>query len=81
MARTKVIGKKINRLTVLSEGTKISGGRIRTTLNCICECGKLTTVFKCGNTISCGCVKRIFKDQHKSKKNKKLVASNETEVS
>lgn len=58
------IGKKYNRLTVISIGEprKRCDGRNHNTVNCICECGKegnykLTEVVS-GHSGSCGCLRR-----------------------
>lgn len=55
------IGKRYGRLVVLSEGPIIESksGKKRSSLNCICDCGKEATVstkrLKDGTTSSCGC--------------------------
>ena len=63
-----IIGTKIFNLTILSQEIRVIKGRNRTYLNCICFCGNTVSVIKNGNTQSCGCIKRKFKDQFKSKK-------------
>ena len=55
-------GKRFGKLVVLNEAEKIGmpgKSRWRSRWNCLCDCGKQTTVFstslKSGNTKSCGC--------------------------
>lgn len=54
----EVIGKKFNKLTVISENKEVTPRK----LLCQCDCGNIVTVKKTqvlsGNTKSCGCLKR-----------------------
>lgn len=60
---TLMIGKKFNRLTVVSEA--LPGKRNRTRYNCLCECGKTTvqfgTILRTNRIKSCGCI--IYEDR------------------
>jgi hypothetical protein len=60
-----LIGQTFNRLTVISEAETKNNFSY---WNCICECGKETTVLgsslKNGNTKSCGCLKKETHTKH-----------------
>lgn len=55
-----VIGKKFNRLTIISQGPPATKGDRR--WNCLCDCGNSIHVrvvdLRRGNTKSCGCLRR-----------------------
>lgn len=59
--RTKsIVGKKINKLTVLDEYLVHKNNRNYTYCTCKCECGNVVTIIKTnvsrGVTKSCGCL-------------------------
>lgn len=63
---TKLIGTKLNRLTILEfMGTNKHGNKI---FSCLCDCGNTITVYaghlKNGNPKSCGCYAKEVKTKH-----------------
>ena len=84
--KRELIGKKFNKLTVVSvneeESSKIRGRQRYTYFNCLCDCGNTTTVGvnSLGKTISCGCAwsEKMYKD-YTGERFGKLVAVRPTE--
>ena len=67
-----MIGRKYNRLTIISEPySELQGGKKRRFVDCRCECNKVTKVIlnalMSGYTLSCGCAKQKFEDPVKNK--------------
>ena len=82
----ELIGKKFNRLTVVSvneeESNKIRGRQRYTYFNCQCDCGNTTTVavHNLGKIISCGCAwsEKMYKN-YEGERFGRLVAVKPTE--
>jgi len=65
----EVVGKKFNRLTILSEVYEEKGRGKRRCFECICDCGNKCTVMAhrvlSGNLQSCGCARANIAESHR----------------